>query len=68
MIALKEYEIYLKIKNFIETEGRDENELIPKLVRIIPTYVPLIIKSDDIKPTKFYSLSAAATVVGSLNK
>ena len=29
MITLKEYEIYLKVKKFIETENCDENELIP---------------------------------------
>ena len=28
MITLKEYEIYLKVKKFIETENCDENELI----------------------------------------
>ena len=32
MITLKEYDIYLKVKAFIETENCDENELIPKLV------------------------------------
>ena len=63
MITLKEYEIYLKVKKFIETENCDENELIPKLtngIGIIPAYVPLIIESNDMEPTKYYSLSAAA--------
>ena len=32
MVTLKEYEIYLKIKKFIETEGCDEADLIPRLV------------------------------------
>ena len=27
MVTLKEHEIYLKVKKFIETEGCDENEL-----------------------------------------
>ena len=31
MITLKEYEIYLKVKKFIEIEGCDEADLIPKL-------------------------------------
>ena len=31
MITLKEYEIYLKVKEFIEIVDCDENALIPKL-------------------------------------
>ena len=31
MITLKEYEIYLKVKKFIETKNCDENNIIPKL-------------------------------------
>ena len=30
MITLKEYEIYLKVKKFIETIDCEENELIPR--------------------------------------
>ena len=67
MITLKEYEIYLKVKAFIETEGCDEADLIPRLINgvgIIPAYVPLIIESDDTEPTKYYSLSAAGRDCG----
>ena len=67
MVTLTEYEIYLKVKKFIETEGCDEADLIPRLVNgigIIPVYVPLIIESDDTEPTKYYSLSAAAKGCG----
>ena len=32
MVTLKEYEIYLKVEKFIETEGCDEANLIPRLV------------------------------------
>ena len=63
MITLKEYEIYLKVKKFIETIDRDEFDIIPQLINevgIIPANVPLIIESDDMEPTKYYSLSAAA--------
>ena len=70
MITLKEYEIYLKVKKFIETENCDENYIIPKLINgigIIPAYVPLIIESDDMEPTKYYSLSTAARGCGILN-
>ena len=71
MITLEEYEIYLKVKKFIETENCDEDELIPRLINgvgIIPTYVPLIIESDDMEPTKFYSISAAASGCGLLKQ
>ena len=58
MITLKEYEIYLKVKKFIETEGCDEANLIPRLIGV--AYVPLIIESKDMEPIKYYSLLAAA--------
>ena len=67
MITLKEYEIYLKVKKFIETENCYENDIIPKLkngIGTIPAYVPLIIEPNDIEPTKYYSLSAAARGCG----
>ena len=67
MITLKEYEICLKVKKFIETENCDENDIIPKLtngIGTIPAYVPLIIESNDMEPTKYLSLSAAATGCG----
>ena len=71
MITPKEYKIYLKVKAFIETENCDENELIPKLVNgigIILAYVPLIIESDDMEPTNYHSLSAAARDCGLLKQ
>ena len=67
MITLKEYEIYLKVKKFIESENCDEADIISRLingVRIIPAYVLLIIESDGMEPTKYYSLSAAAKGCG----
>ena len=75
MVTLKEYEIYLKVKKFIEalgprsaeTEGCDEADLIPRLVNG-PAYIPLIIESDDMEPTKYYFLSAAARDCGVSNK
>ena len=62
MITLKEYEIYLKVKMFIETIDCEENKIIPRLINgvgIIPAYVRLIIESDNMEPTKYYSLAAA---------
>ena len=38
-------------------------EYIPYLL-IIPAYIPLIIESDDMEPTKYYSLPAAARGCG----
>ena len=71
MVPLKEYEIYLKVQKFIETMDCDKNYIIPKLtnrIGIIPAYVPLIIESDDMEPTKYYSLSAAARGCGILKQ
>ena len=67
MVTLKEYEICLKVKKFIEIEGCDESSIILLLtngVGIIPAYVPLIIESEDMEPIKYYSLSAAARDCG----
>ena len=63
MVTLKEYETYLKVKKFIETEGYDESTVIPRLISGL-AYVRLIIESDDTEPTKYYSLSAAAKGCG----
>ena len=62
MITLKEYEMYLKVKKFIETDNCDEANIILQLINgvgIIPAHVPLIIEFDDMEPTKYHSLSAA---------
>ena len=32
MITLKEYEIYLKVKKFIESKNCDEADIIPRLI------------------------------------
>ena len=57
MVTLKEYEAYLKVKRFID--GHDESEIISRLMGD-NKYIPLIIKSDDVDPIKYYSTSAAA--------
>ena len=61
MVTLKEYEAYLKVKRFIN--GHDEAEIISRLMGD-NKYVPLIIKSDDADPIKYYSTSAAAKHCG----
>ena len=71
MVTLKEYEIYLKVKTFIEAEGCNEPDIIPQLINrvgIISAYVPLIIESNYMKPTIDYSLSAAARDCGLLKQ
>ena len=70
-MTLKEYEIYLKVKKFLETIDCDEADIIPRLINrigIIPAYVPLLIKSDDMERTKYYSLWAAARGCGLLKQ
>ena len=61
MVTLKEYKAYLKVKRFIG--GHDEAEIISRLINE-RNYVPLIIKSDDADPIKYYSTSAAARHCG----
>ena len=47
MITLKEYEIYLKIKRFIEAENCDENDIILRLINEVGIISPYIIESGD---------------------
>ena len=61
MVALKEYEAYLKVKRFID--GHDKAEIISRLMNE-SNYVPLIIESDGTDPIKYYSTSAAANYCG----
>ena len=61
MVTLKEYEAYLRVKRFID--GHDEAEIISRPMGD-NKYVPLIIKSDDADPIKYYSTSAAARHYG----
>ena len=61
MVTLKEYEAYLKVKRFID--GHIESEEISRLMGD-NKYVPLIIKSDDADPIKYYSASIAAKYCG----
>ena len=58
MVTLKEYEAYLKVKRFIDS--CDEAEIISKL----SNYTPMILESEGISPTKYYSTSAAAKHCG----
>ena len=61
MVTLKEYEAYVKVKRFID--GHDESGIISKLSNE-RNYTPMIIESEGISPTKYYSTSAAAKHCG----
>ena len=65
MVTLKEYKAYLNVKRFIN--GHNESEIISRLMGD-NKYVPLIIKSDDADPIKYYSTSAAARHCGVTNQ
>ena len=55
------------MKKFIETIDCAESDIIPQLINGV-AYVSLIIESDDMEPTKYYSLSAAARGCGLLKQ
>ena len=61
MVTLKEYEAYLRVKRIIDS--CDEAEIISKLSNE-RNYTPMIIESEGISPTKYYSTSAAARHCG----
>ena len=61
MVTLEEYEAYLRVNRIIDS--CDEAEIISRLMGD-NKYVPLIIKSDDADPIKYYSTSAAAKHCG----
>ena len=63
MVALKEYEAYLKVKGFIDGRDGAEAEIISKLMGDKKN-VPSIIESDDVDPIKYYSTSVAAKYYG----
>ena len=52
MVALKEYEAYLRVKRIIDSF--DEAEIISKLSNE-RNYTPMIIESEGMSPTKYYS-------------
>ena len=55
MVTLKEYEAYLRVKRIIDS--CDEAEIISNLSNE-RNYTPMIIESEGISPTKYYSTSA----------
>ena len=63
MVTLKEYEVYLKVKRFIDGHDGVEAEIILRLIGD-NKYVPLIIESVGTNPIKYYSTSATAKHCG----
>ena len=61
MLTLKEYEAYLRVKRI--TDSCDEAVIISKLSNE-RNYTPMIIESEGMSPTKYYSTSAAARHCG----
>ena len=61
MVTLKEYEAYLRVKRIIDS--CDEAEIISKLSNE-RNYTPMILESEGVNPTKYYSTSAAAKHCG----
>ena len=59
-ISQKEFETYLRIKEFIERNGYEEADLRKMVRDRRPTCIPLIIHSDDIEPKRYERLSDAA--------
>ena len=66
-ITGREYNTYSRVKKIIEKNDCKESEQIP-LLKInrgpTPAHIPLIIQYDDMKPTRYYSLTAAAKDIG----
>ena len=51
-ITSKEFEAYLRVKEFIEKNGYKEADLRKKIRDRKPTRIPLRIRSDDMEPKK----------------
>ena len=59
-ITRKEFEVYLRVKEFIEKNNYDETDLRKKIRDRRPTRIPLIIRSDDMEPKKYERLTDVA--------
>ena len=59
-ITRKEFETYLRVKEFMEKNDYDESDLRKRIRDRRPAHIPLIIRSDDVEPKKYESLKDAA--------
>ena len=59
-ISWKEFETYLRIKEFIERNSCEEADLRKMVRDRKPTRIPLIIHSEDMEPKRYECLSDTA--------
>ena len=59
-ITRKEFESYLRVKEFMEKNDYDEDDLRKKIRDMRPARIPLIIRSYDMELRKYESLKDAA--------
>ena len=59
-ITRKEFEVYLRVKEFIEKNNYEEADLRKKIRDRRPAHIPLIIRSDNMEPKKYERLEGAA--------
>ena len=59
-ITRKEFEVYLRVKEFIEKNNYDEADLRKKIQNRRPARIPLIIRSNDMEPREYERLKNAA--------
>ena len=59
-ITLKEFEAYLRVKEFMEKNNYEEADLRKKIRDRRPTRIPLIIRSDDMELREYELLKDAA--------
>ena len=60
-ITQKEFEMYLRVKEFMEKNGYDESDLRKKVRGKMHTHIPLIICSNDMELTKYECLTDTAS-------
>ena len=59
-ISRREFEAYLRVKEFVEKNNYEEADLRKMVRNRRPTRIPLIIHSNDIEPKKYERLTDAA--------
>ena len=59
-ITRKQFESYLRVKEFMGKNNYDESDLRKKIRNKRPAHIPLILRSNDMKPRKYERLKDAA--------
>ena len=63
-ITCKEFETYLRVKEFIERNNYEEDNLNATFRFKMRGPIPLIIRSDDMEPTRYEFLTDTAKDIG----